>query len=190
MYFEEHCLHILCPECSARVSREQGESVLLLQERKSVLIFCGTVARVEQTAKDIAKMCSEGLTTIHERSTLYNSGASPSKRAEFIANLSKNTPETLRLCISHGVGYHHGSTCSLSTPPCVVLESAWNVYLRISPQHPVSGGSQPSGPACHSPSFVVSCCPIDHVDALACSPHATCSGMFEGSVLLMCRDDD
>lgn len=81
----------------------------VLQEQKSVLIFCGTIARVEQTAREITRFSSEGHLDIQERSTFYNSGASPSKREVFIKRLPKSTPDSLRTCLSHGVGYHHGS---------------------------------------------------------------------------------
>ena len=151
-----------------------------------MLIFCGTVARVEQTAKDIAKMCAEGMMTIHERSTLYNSGASPSKRAEFIANLSKNTPDALRLCISHGVGYHHGSMHILSIP---TVSHAKNLLLThcCASSTPASGGVQCA--VCKSYLFVMQWCFIEVYSALVWSEHVMCGYVFARSGLV-CRNDD
>lgn len=150
-----------------------------------MLIFCGTVARVEQTAKDIAKMCAEGMMTIHERSTLYNSGASPSKRAEFIANLSKNTPDALRLCISHGVGYHHGSMHILSIP---TVSHVKHLHLTISvllrPLH-----LEVCSAACKSYLSVMQWCFIEVYSALVCSKHVMCGYVFARSGLVRRNDD-
>jgi superfamily II RNA helicase len=87
----------------------QREVVNVSQESKSVLVFCGTRNRVESTAAELADMCARGLFTVHERATVISSGNSPSKRAEFLAQLPKNTPLKLRECFERGIGYHHAS---------------------------------------------------------------------------------
>lgn len=90
--------------------------VLDVQERKSVLIFCGTIKRVQDTAHELAEMCEKGLFKVLERESGISSGNSPSKRSDFLSGLKNNTPVDLRACLQQGVGYHHSSAWSLC--PC------------------------------------------------------------------------
>jgi hypothetical protein len=109
-----------------------------------VLVFCGTINRVEKTAQDLATMCEKGLFQVHER--VMSSGNSPSKRLMFLERLPKNTSAELRACLQQGIGYHHSSAIALflqlhvtlSTSsmrscqgyPCIVLKSALRVLSR------------------------------------------------------------
>lgn len=88
-----------------------------MQEHKSVLIFCGTRPNVEHTASEVAQMCEAGLFTISERATVFNSGNSASKRAQFLADLPRATPPNLLRCLRVGVGFHHAGA-SFICPPC------------------------------------------------------------------------
>ena len=99
-----------------------------MQEGKSVLVFCGTRANVEQTALDLKGLCAAGVLQVAERSTNMSSGSATGKRARFLADLPKNIPDKLRECLEHGIGYHHASvlclwvaalcqTCALDVEP-------------------------------------------------------------------------
>jgi hypothetical protein len=78
-----------------------------MQEGKSVVVFCGTRARVETAAVDLQSLCKAGLLAVSERCTGLASDNKPGNRAALLKDLPRNTPDNLRQCFEHGIGFHH-----------------------------------------------------------------------------------
>jgi replicative superfamily II helicase len=89
---------------------------MMMQEKKSVLVFCGTRAKVESTAAQLAELVHDGIFAVPERTDFTSSAdsASQSKRANILSDLPKDVPERLRRCLAAGVAYHHAG--AFATP--------------------------------------------------------------------------